>query len=182
MRIVSITTGLLCLSLALGCSDDRTRQLNRVSKQIIEGAKNSKETLSEGYRSLKEVELPDASSIPTIEDVSATSEQLVENASTAAAEKAVEKVQGEFSEKVDTAAEAVGDVKQVARQGSETARAKVRWVARRTPRSEREAQKLVQSVGQDWTLEFREWMKSLSGRGGLFEQRNRESGGKKRSS
>lgn len=154
----SIVLALISLIfLQSACSDERTRDLNRVSRSVITAAKNSKETAKNGYEGLKNLEMPELE-MPTTEDVSGASDAFVEKLSTATAEKVAEKMSAELNSNTKEAKEAYHSATRAIRSTKDSARSKIRWVARHTPRSEREANQLVYSYGEEWMKEFRTWL------------------------
>lgn len=162
-RLYFIT--LLALALALcACSDERTGQLNRVSKQVIQAASNGEKTAKDGYESLANFEMPD---MPNREDISNASDTLVEEISTATAEKVAGRISEDIKEKADSVEEAYSDTARAVRGTKEAVKRNVRWVARKTPRSEQEANKLVYYYGKEWIDEFRARLNSVARSGAL---------------
>lgn len=159
--------------MSVACSDERTRELNRGSKRLIDGAKNSKRTLNEKIANLKNAELPEAPSLPTKEGMKETGEAVVDSISTATAEKVTEKMSKNLDAKVDSAERLYGDTSRSVERTGESARSTIRWIARKTPRSQREANQLTYSVGRKWMLEFRAYLDSIAKRGAFRVDRRR---------
>ena len=170
-------TTLACVFFMLApaaCSDERTRQLNRVSKDVIEAARNSKQTAKDGIEKVRNMEMPGVPEVPSKEDLVEVSDAFVDKVSTATAEKVAERLKSDLDKKTKGIEESYSGAKRSVQQTKDSTRAKIRWIKRRTPRSEKEANQIVYHYGKDWGQQFQAWLDSIAKQGSFRVDKRRE--------